>query len=63
MEASEELERNVALKFLPDLLIQDAALVSNLKEETGVAWNSPTKTSCASQTMPIPPLPRILMSV
>ncbi len=30
----EELERNVALKFLPDLLIQDAAVLSNLKHET-----------------------------
>src|SRR4029453_5623663 len=30
----EELERNVALKFLPDLLIQDAAVLSNLKQET-----------------------------
>ena len=27
----EELERNVALKFLPDLLIHDAAVLSNLK--------------------------------
>src|SRR5215510_4618704 len=30
----EELERNVALKFLPDLLIHDAAVLSNLKHET-----------------------------
>jgi eukaryotic-like serine/threonine-protein kinase len=30
----EELERNVALKFLPDLLIQDAAVLSDLKRET-----------------------------
>jgi TolB-like protein/Tfp pilus assembly protein PilF len=30
----EELERKVALKFLPDLLIQDAAVLSNLKRET-----------------------------
>jgi len=30
----EELERYVALKFLPDLLIQDAAVLSNLKRET-----------------------------
>src|SRR5262245_56114547 len=30
----EELERNVALKFLPDLLIHDAAVVSDLKHET-----------------------------
>jgi TolB-like protein/Tfp pilus assembly protein PilF len=30
----EELERDVALKFLPDLLIQDAAVLSNLKRET-----------------------------
>src|SRR5215471_19852580 len=30
----EELERNVALKFLPDLLIHDAAVLSNLKRET-----------------------------
>src|SRR5215510_13427582 len=30
----EELERNVALKFLPDLILQDAALLSDLKRET-----------------------------
>ncbi len=30
----EELERNVALKFLPDLIIHDAAVLSNLKRET-----------------------------
>jgi serine/threonine protein kinase/tetratricopeptide (TPR) repeat protein len=30
----EELERDVALKFLPDLIIQDAAVVSDLKRET-----------------------------
>jgi serine/threonine protein kinase/tetratricopeptide (TPR) repeat protein len=30
----EELERDVALKFLPDLLIHDAAVLSNLKHET-----------------------------
>ncbi|PYK32492.1 MAG: hypothetical protein DME54_15845, partial [Verrucomicrobia bacterium] len=30
----EELERDVALKFLPDLLIHDAAVLSNLKRET-----------------------------
>jgi len=30
----EELERNVALKFLPDLIIQDAAVLSDLKRET-----------------------------
>ena len=30
----EELERKVALKFLPDLLIHDAAVLSNLKRET-----------------------------
>jgi eukaryotic-like serine/threonine-protein kinase len=30
----EELERNVALKFLPDLLIHDAAVLSDLKRET-----------------------------
>jgi TolB-like protein/Flp pilus assembly protein TadD len=30
----EELEHNVALKFLPDLLIHDAAVLSNLKRET-----------------------------
>jgi TolB-like protein len=30
----EELERDVALKFLPDLIIQDAAVLSDLKRET-----------------------------
>src|SRR4029453_19420156 len=30
----EELERNVALKFLPDLIIPDAAVLSDLKRET-----------------------------
>ena len=30
----EELEHNVALKFLPDLIIHDAAVLSNLKHET-----------------------------
>jgi serine/threonine protein kinase/tetratricopeptide (TPR) repeat protein len=30
----EELERDVALKFLPDLLIHDAAVLSDLKHET-----------------------------
>jgi TolB-like protein/Tfp pilus assembly protein PilF len=30
----EELERDVALKFLPDLLIHDAAMLSDLKRET-----------------------------
>ena len=30
----EELERNVALKFLPDLMIQDRALLYQLKRET-----------------------------
>src|SRR6266481_5216885 len=30
----EELERNVALKFLPDLLIQDRTLLDQLKHET-----------------------------
>src|SRR6059036_4344973 len=30
----EELERNVALKFLPDLMIQDRALLDQLKGET-----------------------------
>lgn len=30
----EELERDVALKFLPDLMIQDRALVNQLKRET-----------------------------
>jgi serine/threonine protein kinase len=30
----EELERSVALKFLPDLIIHDAAVLSNLKRET-----------------------------
>src|SRR4029453_10663043 len=30
----EELERKVALKFLPDLLIHDAGVLSNLKRET-----------------------------
>jgi serine/threonine protein kinase len=30
----EELEHNVALKFLPDLIIHDAAVLSNLKRET-----------------------------
>jgi serine/threonine protein kinase/tetratricopeptide (TPR) repeat protein len=30
----EELERDVALKFLPDLLIHDAAVLSDLKRET-----------------------------
>jgi serine/threonine protein kinase/Tfp pilus assembly protein PilF len=30
----EELERNVALKFLPDLVIHDAASLSDLKRET-----------------------------
>jgi serine/threonine protein kinase len=30
----EELERDVAFKFLPDLLIHDAAVLSNLKRET-----------------------------
>jgi serine/threonine protein kinase/Flp pilus assembly protein TadD len=30
----EELERNVALKFLPDLMIQDRALLDQLKRET-----------------------------
>src|SRR5438876_9237138 len=30
----EELERNVALKFLPDLIIHDAAVLSDLKRET-----------------------------
>src|SRR5206468_10611979 len=29
----EELERNVALKFLPDLIIHDAAVLSDLKRE------------------------------
>ena len=30
----EELERNVALKFLPDLMIQDHAVFDQLKRET-----------------------------
>ena len=30
----EELEHKVALKFLPDLLIHDAGVLSNLKRET-----------------------------
>ena len=30
----EELERDVALKFLPDLMIQDRALLDQLKHET-----------------------------
>src|SRR5207247_4575503 len=30
----EELERNVALKFLPDLMIQDRTLLDQLKRET-----------------------------
>jgi serine/threonine protein kinase len=30
----EELEHNVALKFLPDLIIHDAAVLSSLKRET-----------------------------
>ena len=30
----EELERNVALKFLPDLITRDAAVLSDLKRET-----------------------------
>ncbi len=30
----EELERDVALKFLPDLLVHDRALLSELKRET-----------------------------
>src|SRR5438034_5392528 len=30
----EELEREVALKFLPDLIIHDAAVLSDLKRET-----------------------------
>ena len=30
----EELEREVALKFLPDLIIRDAAVLSDLKRET-----------------------------
>jgi serine/threonine-protein kinase len=30
----EELERDVALKFLPDLIIQDAAVLNDLKRET-----------------------------
>jgi CHASE2 domain-containing sensor protein len=30
----EELERNVALKFLPDLIIHDAAVLNDLKRET-----------------------------
>src|SRR2546427_5140335 len=30
----EELERDVALKFLPDLMIQDRALMDQLKHET-----------------------------
>jgi ribosomal protein L40E len=30
----EELEHNVALKFLPDLIIHDAAVLSDLKRET-----------------------------
>src|SRR4029453_1982133 len=30
----EELERNVALKFLPDLMIQDRSLLDQLKHET-----------------------------
>src|SRR5436309_15943241 len=30
----EELERNVALKFLPDLMIQDRSLLDQLKRET-----------------------------
>ena len=30
----EELERHVALKFLPDLIIQDRALLNELKRET-----------------------------
>jgi len=30
----EELERDVALKFLPDLIIRDRAVLSDLKRET-----------------------------
>src|SRR5216117_1845619 len=30
----QELERDVALKFLPDLMIQDRALLDSLKRET-----------------------------
>jgi hypothetical protein len=35
----EELERDVALKFLPDLMIQDRAAFDQLKRETSVASN------------------------
>ena len=35
----EKLERDVALKFLPDLMIQDRAVLDQLKHETNAAWN------------------------
>src|SRR5262249_3411079 len=34
LAGDEELERNVALKFLPDLMIQDRTLLDQLKHET-----------------------------
>ena len=34
LACDEELERNVALKFLPDLMIQDRAVLDQLKRET-----------------------------
>jgi serine/threonine protein kinase/Tfp pilus assembly protein PilF len=34
LACDEELERNVALKFLPDLMIQDRSLLDQLKRET-----------------------------
>jgi serine/threonine protein kinase len=34
LSEDKELERDVALKFLPDLIIHDAAVLSDLKRET-----------------------------
>ena len=36
----EELEREVALKFLPDVIVRDRDLLNDLKRETGAASSS-----------------------
>ena len=36
----DELERNVALKFLPELIIHDRAVLGELKHEAGAASSS-----------------------
>src|SRR2546427_13119582 len=44
------LEREVSLKFLPELVLFDRCLLNDLKRELIAASSSPIKISCASTT-------------